>query len=270
MMMSGRNKYTFTATQWEEFEHQALIFKYMVSGIPVPLDLIFTIKRSFLKDYSSFSSRLFSYQAQHVGCNCFKGRKMDPEPGRHMPKGKNRSRKLMEPIATTMANTSTATQSLFLSLSSSDNQNDRHEIGYTGYQSKLNDPIMYPHASRALGIGLSLQAHEPCRSFSSSSMEDSWQFTPLTTSSSSSNHRTTIHRFIDEWPPKHRGSSWFDLDDKSSNNSSSPSTTKLSISIFNPRSDNTMNKALVKGSKSAIGMHSKQKEKSVSKMPKKH
>ncbi|KAE8676051.1 Detected protein of unknown function [Hibiscus syriacus] len=55
---------------------------YNVIGIPVPPDLIFTIKRSFLKDYSSFSSRLFSYHAQHVGCNCFKGIKIDPKPGR--------------------------------------------------------------------------------------------------------------------------------------------------------------------------------------------
>ncbi|KAE8710439.1 Growth-regulating factor 5 [Hibiscus syriacus] len=262
MIMSGRNRYPFTATQWEELEHQALIFKYMVSGIPIPPDLIFTIKRSFLEEYS-FSSRLFSYQPQHVGWSCFKGRKMDPEPGRcrrtdgkkwrcskqaysdskycerHMHRGKNRSRKPMEPRATTMANTSTATQSLSLSLSSSDNQNDRHGIGYTGYQSQLNDPFMYPHSSRAVGTGLTLQAHttEPCRSFSGSSMEDSWQFTPLTTSSSSSNHRP-IHHFFDELPPKHRDSSWFDLFDKSSNSSSSPSTTRLSISIFNPRSDN--------------------------------
>ncbi|GMJ15721.1 hypothetical protein HRI_005241300 [Hibiscus trionum] len=231
-MTSGRNRYPFTPTQWEELEHQALIFKYMVSGIPIPPDLISTIKRSFLEEEEeSFSSRLFSYQPQHVGWNCFKGRKMDPEPGRcrrtdgkkwrcskqayidskycekHMHRGKNRARKPVEhSAAATMV------------LSSSDNQKDRHGIGY---------------------IGLSLQAHatQPHRNLSSSSMEDSWQFTPLTTSSSSSNHRTntsTTHRFFDEWPPKHR--------DKSSNSSSSssPSTTKLSISIFNSRPDNGM------------------------------
>lgn len=55
----------------------------------------------------------------------------------------------------------------------------------------------------------------------------------------------TVHRFFDEWPPKERDS-WLDLDDKSSN-SSSASTTQLSISvptsfhdfpIFNSRSHN--------------------------------
>ncbi|KAA3472416.1 growth-regulating factor 1-like isoform X1 [Gossypium australe] len=116
------------------------------------------------------------------------------------------------------------------------------------------------------------------RSFSGSSVDDSWQLAPLIMSSSSSKQRNfsglqseysylqlqsltdhnpkqnkqdanehsyikyemteelekgepqkTVHRFFDEWPPKHRDS-WLDLDDKSSN-SSSVSTTRLSISI---------------------------------------
>ncbi|KAK8620053.1 hypothetical protein V6N13_066539 [Hibiscus sabdariffa] len=196
--MSRRNRHPFTATQWEELQIQALIFKYMVSGIPIPPDLIFTIKRSFLQDHSSFPPRLFPYQpqAQHDGWNCFRGRKLDPELGRcrrtdgkkwrcskqaytdskycerHMHRGKNRSRKPVEPCATT------TTQSLSLSLSSSDT---RHELGSF--------------------IGLSLQAHptdsEPSRSFSGPSKDDPWRFTPLTTSSSSSNHGK-IHRFFDE------------------------------------------------------------------------
>ncbi|KAK8649908.1 hypothetical protein V6N13_139561 [Hibiscus sabdariffa] len=216
--MSGRNRYPFTATQWEELQIQALIFKYMVSGIPIPPDLIFTIKRSFLQEHSSFSSRLFSYQpqAQHVGWNCFKGRKLDPELGRcrrtdgkkwrcskqaytdskycerHMHRGKNRSRKPVEPCATT-------TQSLSLSLSSSDTLKNRHELGSF--------------------IGLSLQSHaatEPSRSFSGPSNDDSWRFTPLTTSSSSSNHRK-IHRFFEE---------------------SSSASTSHGFPIFNSGSDN--------------------------------
>ncbi|EEF46293.1 conserved hypothetical protein [Ricinus communis] len=39
----------------------------------------------------------------------------------------------------------------------------------------------------------------------------------------------TVHRFFDEWPPKNKDS-WLDLDDKSPN-STSASTTRLSISI---------------------------------------
>lgn len=120
------------------------------------------------------------------------------------------------------------------------------------------------------------------RSFSGSSMDDSWQLTPLTMSSSSkqrscsalesdysylqlqslsdvSKHykqdlkgelmmpmkmerdeeepQKTIHRFFDEGPMKSRdNSSWVDVEDNKSSNSSSMSTTKLSISM--PSSSN--------------------------------
>ncbi|KAE8675967.1 Growth-regulating factor 5 [Hibiscus syriacus] len=345
-MMSGRNRFPFTASQYQELEHQALIFKYMVSGIPIPPDLLFTIKRSCLD--SSLPSRLFSYQPQHIGWNCFQmglGRKVDPEPGRcrrtdgkkwrcskeayadskycerHMHRGKNRSRKPVEvhSSATTMANPSRATQNI----SSITKTQSSFSL------SQVNHPFTYPHASIPPGAGLSPQENtthslldsgsnsqtntdyrnsyvyglkeevdeyaffsEPsrtARSFSGSSVDDSWQLAPLTMSTSSSKQRSfsglqsehsylqlqsltdhstkqskqdddehcyikfqmpdkldkgeppkTVHRFFDEWPPKHRDS-WLDLDDKSSNNS----TTRLSISIpshdfpiFNSRAHN--------------------------------
>ena len=63
-MMSGRNRFPFTATQWQELEHQALIFKYMASGMPIPPDLIFSIKRSL--DSPLPTSKLFpTHQSQH-------------------------------------------------------------------------------------------------------------------------------------------------------------------------------------------------------------
>jgi len=37
----------FTMSQWEELEHQALIFKYMLAGVPVPHNLVLPIQRSF-------------------------------------------------------------------------------------------------------------------------------------------------------------------------------------------------------------------------------
>ncbi|XP_041006015.1 growth-regulating factor 6-like isoform X2 [Juglans microcarpa x Juglans regia] len=131
-MLSGRNRFAFTASQWQELEHQALIFKYMASGIPIPPDLLFTIKRSCFD--SPLSSKLFSHQPlQHISWNYLQmglGRKIDPEPGRcrrtdgkkwrcskeafpdskycerHMHRGKNRSRK---PVEVMKAITSTAT-----------------------------------------------------------------------------------------------------------------------------------------------------------------
>ncbi|XP_057977105.1 growth-regulating factor 5-like isoform X2 [Malania oleifera] len=124
-MMNARNRSPFTAAQWQELEHQALIFKYMESGAPVPPDLIYPSKRSLTLD-SSMSSRLFPHQP--IGWGCFQmgfGRKTDPEPGRcrrtdgkkwrcskeafpdskycerHMHRGKNRSRKPVEVMSTT-------------------------------------------------------------------------------------------------------------------------------------------------------------------------
>ncbi|KAJ0676744.1 putative transcription factor interactor and regulator C3H-WRC/GRF family [Helianthus annuus] len=117
---SGR--YPFTATQWQELEHQALVYKYMISGMPIPPDLLFTIKTSL----DSSTKLLLHHQPPHpssIGWNCFQmgfGRKIDPEPGRcrrtdgkkwrcskeaypdskycerHMHRGRNRSRKPVE------------------------------------------------------------------------------------------------------------------------------------------------------------------------------
>ncbi|XP_022932403.1 growth-regulating factor 5-like isoform X1 [Cucurbita moschata] len=127
--MCTRSMFPFTSAQWQELEHQALIFKYMVSGIPIPPDLLFSIKRSTLD--SPFTSKLFPHHPQHVGWNYLQmslGRKIDPEPGRcrrtdgkkwrcskeaypdskycerHMHRGKNRSRKPVDVLKTTATN----------------------------------------------------------------------------------------------------------------------------------------------------------------------
>ncbi|KAL3532681.1 hypothetical protein ACH5RR_006202 [Cinchona calisaya] len=132
-MMSSSTRsssFPFTASQWQELEHQALIFKYMVSGMPIPPDLLYTVRRSL---DTSLSSKLLLHQPQ-LGWNCFQlgfGRKIDPEPGRcrrtdgkkwrcskeaypdskycerHMHRGRNRSRKPVEQLISTSTNTST-------------------------------------------------------------------------------------------------------------------------------------------------------------------
>ncbi|MED6156116.1 hypothetical protein PIB30_011576 [Stylosanthes scabra] len=125
-MMNGgssrsSSRFPFTPSQWQELEHQALIYKYMASGISIPPDLLFSIKRGYHLDHS----RLFPHHhpPQHLGWNYLQmglGRKIDPEPGRcrrtdgkkwrcskeaypdskycerHMHRGKNRSRKPVE------------------------------------------------------------------------------------------------------------------------------------------------------------------------------
>ncbi|KAK8956012.1 Growth-regulating factor 3 [Platanthera guangdongensis] len=109
----------FTAAQWRELEHQALIFKYLIAGVPVPPDLLIPIQKSF----ESLSSRFFHHLPSHsspVGYFSYYGKKLDPEPGRcrrtdgkkwrcakdahtdskycerHMHRSRNRSRKHVE------------------------------------------------------------------------------------------------------------------------------------------------------------------------------
>lgn len=62
MSTAARSRFPFTANQWQELEHQALIYKYMVSGMPVPPDLLYTIRRSM---DSSLSSKLVLHQPHH-------------------------------------------------------------------------------------------------------------------------------------------------------------------------------------------------------------
>jgi hypothetical protein len=49
MMLSGHTsggggRRLFTASQWLELEHQALIYKYMATGAPVPHDLVVPLR----------------------------------------------------------------------------------------------------------------------------------------------------------------------------------------------------------------------------------
>ncbi|KAJ9678399.1 hypothetical protein PVL29_020546 [Vitis rotundifolia] len=111
----------FTVSQWQELEHQALIFKYLMAGLPVPPDLVLPIQKSF----ESMSSRFFHHPT--MGYCSFYGKKVDPEPGRcrrtdgkkwrcskdaypdskycerHMHRGRNRSRKPVESQTTTQS-----------------------------------------------------------------------------------------------------------------------------------------------------------------------
>ncbi|CAL1361863.1 unnamed protein product [Linum trigynum] len=117
----------FTVSQWQELEHQALIFKYMMAGLPVPPDLVLPIQKSF----DSISHRFFNHPS--MGYCSFYGKKVDPEPGRcrrtdgkkwrcskdahpdskycerHMHRGRNRSRK---PVESSQQQQTIMTQSL--------------------------------------------------------------------------------------------------------------------------------------------------------------
>jgi len=61
----GGGRYPFTASQWQELEHQALVYKYMISGMPIPPDLLFTIKRSL----DSSTKLILNHQPPHPSSN---------------------------------------------------------------------------------------------------------------------------------------------------------------------------------------------------------
>ncbi|KAK7405939.1 hypothetical protein VNO78_07551 [Psophocarpus tetragonolobus] len=123
------SKWPFTMSQWQELEHQALIYKYMVAGLPVPPDLVIPIQNSFHSISQNFLHHPFSTMSY---CS-FYGKKVDPEPGRcrrtdgkkwrcskeaypdskycerHMHRGRNRSRKPVESQTMTQSSSSTVT-----------------------------------------------------------------------------------------------------------------------------------------------------------------
>ncbi|CAH2053763.1 unnamed protein product [Thlaspi arvense] len=180
MSLSGSSGRTierppFTPTQWQELEHQALIYKYMVSGVPVPPELIFSIRRSL---DSSLVSRLLPHQS--LGWGCYQmgfGRKPDPEPGRcrrtdgkkwrcsreaypdskycekHMHRGRNRARKTLDQNQTSAPLTSP-------SLSFPNNNNPSPTLSSSSssstYSASSSSPSMDAYSSsNRFGVGSS-------------------------------------------------------------------------------------------------------------------
>ncbi|XP_031495439.1 growth-regulating factor 10-like [Nymphaea colorata] len=113
----GSAQSSFTFMQLQELEHQALIFKYMAAGVPVPLHLVLPIWKSVV----SSPMGMVQPSSMSGGGLCFDFRNgMEPEPGRcrrtdgkkwrcskevvpdhkycekHMHRGRNRSRKPVE------------------------------------------------------------------------------------------------------------------------------------------------------------------------------
>ncbi|GMI91070.1 growth-regulating factor 1 [Hibiscus trionum] len=112
----------FTPSQWMELEHQALIYKYLTSNVPIPSNLLIPIRKSLdSANFSVYSGGLLrpstlGWGAFHLGFS----NNTDPEPGRcrrtdgkkwrcsrdavadqkycerHMNRGRHRSRKPVE------------------------------------------------------------------------------------------------------------------------------------------------------------------------------
>ncbi|KAL4285077.1 hypothetical protein GQ457_16G015570 [Hibiscus cannabinus] len=118
----GGERGPFTPSQWMELEHQALIYKYINSNVPIPSNLLISIRKALHSaDFSSFSGgplrpNTLGWGDLHLGFS----NNTDPEPGRchrtdgkkwrcsrdavanqkycerHMNRGRHRSRKPVE------------------------------------------------------------------------------------------------------------------------------------------------------------------------------
>ncbi|OVA04724.1 WRC [Macleaya cordata] len=113
--MAATLKFPFTSAQWQELERQALIYKYMISCVPIPPDLLIPISRNHSEATVSHSTL-----SRSSGFNLRFSNNTDPEPGRcrrtdgkkwrcsrdvapdqkycerHMHRGRPRSRKHVE------------------------------------------------------------------------------------------------------------------------------------------------------------------------------
>nr|XP_043625254.1 growth-regulating factor 6 isoform X2 [Erigeron canadensis] len=286
MMSRASGRYhPFTASQWQELEHQALVYKYMISGIPIPPHLLFTINsKTTPTDSSSTKLLLPPPHPSSIGWNCFHpmgyGRKIDPEPGRcrrtdgkkwrcskeaypdskycerHMHRGRNRSRKPVEPPKTAPSSDYYHTTDLLSSsrpshvvLSSSQQHHFLLESTPTyrkTYGIKDQEIDEHPFFSQSpsgtinktssSGLGDSWQAmnnssskHTPFSDFHQNNTPGYLYTTTITNQHQSyydqlalkldrkdEPQHKVMHHFFDEWPPN---------DDKDS------STTQLSISI---------------------------------------
>ncbi|URE37642.1 growth-regulating factor [Musa troglodytarum] len=112
----------FTLAQWQELELQALIYKNMIAGVSVPLELVLPIKRSLLgaSPFSHHPELYHHLQPSWLQTGYWGRWVVDPEPGRcrrtdgkkwrcsrevvvgqkycerHVHRGRNRSRKHVE------------------------------------------------------------------------------------------------------------------------------------------------------------------------------
>ncbi|WVZ82830.1 hypothetical protein U9M48_030045 [Paspalum notatum var. saurae] len=116
----------FTAAQWAELEQQALIYKYLMAGVPVPPDLLLPVRPGPHSAAFSFAnpaavaSPFYHHHHPSLSYYAYYGKKLDPEPWRcrrtdgkkwrcskeahpdskycerHMHRGRNRSRKPVE------------------------------------------------------------------------------------------------------------------------------------------------------------------------------
>ncbi|KAF6166054.1 hypothetical protein GIB67_012951 [Kingdonia uniflora] len=233
----------FSLSQWQELELQALIFKYMLAGIPVPAELLLPIKKSFYNTSACYLHYPYqqyqTYQPSMLQSGYWGRSGVDPEPGRcrrtdgkkwrcsrdvvagqkycerHVHRGRSRSRKPVEIPTPTASNSSLKT---------------------------ANAVSAFPLTSVGSGAQFSLSGSSPSIDLlqlnqrSSDSMPQSRGIIDTQNNNLSNDGRSEgqlLRHFFDDWPRSNQESGVL-----GNNVSPSASTTCLSISIpENPSSD---------------------------------
>uniref|UniRef100_A0A7N0VM40 Growth-regulating factor n=1 Tax=Kalanchoe fedtschenkoi TaxID=63787 RepID=A0A7N0VM40_KALFE len=227
MLGGGSSRYPFTAAQWQELEHQALFFKFMVSGIPIPPDLIFSIngKRS--------------QQPQHIGWTCFQmglsNHKIDPEPSRcrrtdgkkwrcsrqafgdskycerHMHRGKSRSTR-NKPLESNNTNDNKPPPPLlhlqtFPSKSALESAGTQSNLSSSLTTCEMtHKPVKDSNFLTFLGIDSGWNQHKKVACDLSRDDESC-----VVERNEKRQRRTMYHQFIEESPPQEKTDSWLNL-----------------------------------------------------------
>uniref|UniRef100_M8CZU7 Growth-regulating factor n=1 Tax=Aegilops tauschii TaxID=37682 RepID=M8CZU7_AEGTA len=224
---AARRPATFTAAQYQELEQQALIYKYLVAGVPVPPDLLLPIRRGF----DSLASRFYHHHA--LGYGSYFGKKLDPEPGRCRRTDGKKWRCSKEAAqdskysAYGFRTSALEEHNQFIS-AAMDTAMDNYSWRLMPSQPSSFSLASYPmlgtlgDLDQSAICSLAKTEREPLSFGGGGGFEDD--------ESAVKQENQTLRPFFDEWP-KDRDS-WPELQDHDSNhNSNAFSATKLSISI---------------------------------------
>ncbi|KAK1417426.1 hypothetical protein QVD17_26553 [Tagetes erecta] len=253
------SRYPFTASQWQELEHQALVYKYIISGMPIPSDLLITIKTSL----HSSTNLFLHHQPPHpsIGWKCLEmgfGRKIDPEPGRcrrtdgkkwrcskeaypdskycerHMHRGRNRSRKPVEISPQTTIQSSSNSHSSYYNTTTTPSSinlfsSQHHFFNPTPYRKsygmkeEMDKHSFFTETSGTINTSMGDSKQSIFHQTGNSYQQDEGfyydQIQLALKTDRKDEPQKVMHHFFDEWPPN------------DNNNNNNDSATQLSISM---------------------------------------
>ncbi|EEF51037.1 conserved hypothetical protein [Ricinus communis] len=157
----------FTILQLQELQLQSLIYKYIEAGCPVPYNLVLPIWKSVSSSLGNLNSTLYQLYPSFMGASQLHleyRNGMDPEPGRcrrtdgkkwrcskealpdqkycerHMHRGRQRSRKLVEAASQTKTSDTATSTNLSISLPASSATSNVNPFPMCGFYLNTDHP----------------------------------------------------------------------------------------------------------------------------------